>query len=164
MEVIRAPWRMGYIDSASKPSASEQNNCFLCEYAAQDHDEENLVVARGTYSYVLMNRYPYSTGHLMATPYRHTSDFTDLRPEEYCELFSFSQTAVTVLRQIMRPEGFNLGMNLGKVAGAGLDSHLHLHIVPRWNGDTNFMSVTAETKVLPQALSETYQRLIAAWK
>lgn len=163
MEVIRAPWRMRYIDAASKPNAPEQSGCFLCAYVGQDCDEENLVVARGVYSYVLMNRYPYSTGHLMVTPYRHTSDLADLRPEEFGEMFSFSQTAVRVLKQIMNADGFNLGMNLGKVAGAGLDSHLHLHIVPRWSGDTNFMSVTAETKVLPQALSETYKRLMAAW-
>ncbi len=164
MEVIRAPWRMGYINAASNASAPKKDDCFFCAYIAEKNDEENLVVARGTFSFVLMNRFPYSSGHLMIVPYRHTANFSDLLSDEYSEMFSFSQKATDVLKAIMRADGFNLGMNIGKVAGAGVDSHLHLHVVPRWNGDTNFMTVTAETKVLPEALSKTYNRLLKAWR
>jgi len=155
---------MSYINSASRPPEEEgMPQCFICAYIAEANDAENLVVARGAHSFVLMNRYPYSTGHLMIAPYRHTADFTALLPEEYGEIFSFAQTAVTALGTCMKPEGYNIGLNLGRVAGAGLDTHIHMHIVPRWNGDTNFMSVTAETKVLPQALSETYNQLLEVW-
>lgn len=164
MEVIRAPWRMTYINSASDSSSSQKSDCFFCAYLAEKNDEENLIVARGTFSFVLMNRFPYSSGHLMIVPFKHTATLSDLLPEEYSEIFSFSQKATVVLKTIMHTDGFNLGMNIGKVAGAGVDTHLHLHVVPRWNGDTNFMSVTAETKVLPEALSETYKRLLKAWR
>lgn len=164
MEVIRAPWRMSYINEASGQTASPKDSCFFCRYTAEDNDAENLVVTRGTFSFVVMNRFPYSSGHLMVVPYQHTANLSDLHPEEYAEIFSFAQKSTEVLREIMHAEGFNLGMNIGKIAGAGVDSHLHLHVVPRWNGDTNFMSVTAETKVLPEALSETYKRLRTAWR
>lgn len=159
MDVIRAPWRMEYINAY----AEAVTGCIFCQYPKELHDEENLIVYRGTYSFVILNKYPYSSGHLMIVPYRHTSDYSSLDDAEKLEVFALSQKAVTVLKAEMNADGFNLGMNIGKVAGAGIDTHLHLHIVPRWGGDTNFMSVTAETKVLPEALAETRGRLARRW-
>ena len=110
-----------------------------------------------------MNRYPYSPGHLMVIPYRHIADLLLLTPEENLEILSVAQKAVAALQCCMNPDGYNLGMNLGRSAGAGIDKHLHLHVVPRWSGDTNFMTVTAETRVLPEALEQTYDKVLAAW-
>ena len=174
MDILRAPWRMDYIDSSnneeSKKEKVEVNSeniktgCIFCDYATDDNDEENLIIARGKCSYVIMNRYPYSVGHLLIIPYHHTSNFSSLSDKEMFEIFTFSQQSVSVLQKIMKADGFNIGMNLGRVAGAGIDSHLHLHVVPRWNGDNNFMSVTAETRVLPEALSATHRKILNAWK
>lgn len=164
MEVMRAPWRMSYINGTPAGDAAGGGDCFFCRYIAENNDAENLIVARGTFSFVVMNRFPYSVGHLMIVPRKHTANLSELGPEEYAEILALAARATDVCRGVMRAEGFNLGMNIGKVAGAGVDSHLHLHVVPRWNGDTNFMSVTAETKVLPEALAETYGRLTDAWR
>jgi len=159
MDILRAPWRMEYIDSSNI-----KTDCIFCHYAADDKDEENLILARGNSSYVIMNRYPYSVGHLLIAPYRHTASLPSLSDEEKLEIFTLSQKSVSILQKIMNTDGFNIGMNLGRVAGAGIDTHLHLHIVPRWNGDINFMSVTAETKVLPEALSVTYRKILDKWE
>ena len=165
MDILRAPWRMDYIDSSyDKESKQEKTGCIFCDYVADDNDEENLIIARGKYSYVIMNRYPYSVGHLLVAPYNHTSNFPSLSDDEKLEIFTFSQQGVLILQNIMKADGFNIGMNLGRTAGAGIDSHIHLHVVPRWNGDINFMSVTAETKVLPQALNVTHRKILNAWK
>jgi ATP adenylyltransferase len=161
MDILRAPWRMSYINSSK--NNEEETECIFCKYPTEKNDDENLIITRGTCCYALLNRYPYSNGHLMIVPYRHTADMCSLSDKEKLNIMSFSQTALRALKATMNPDGFNLGMNLGKVAGAGIDSHLHLHIVPRWNGDTNFMSVTAETKVLPEALSKTWEKLSHAW-
>ena len=161
---------MEYIDS-SNPNGDEKENtsghietkktgCIFCDYATEGKDEENLVLVRKKLTYVIMNRYPYSVGHILIAPYRHTADLTSLSDEEKNEIFTLSQLGVSILQKSMNADGFNIGMNLGRVAGAGIDTHLHLHIVPRWNGDTNFMSVTAETKVLPEALSVTRQKFL----
>jgi ATP adenylyltransferase len=161
MDVLRAPWRIDYINSTK--SDKDENTCFFCLYASQQQDAENLILSRGATCFSLLNRYPYSNGHIMIAPYRHTSDITSLSDEEKLEIMTFTQQAVDTLQIVMNPGGFNIGINLGKIAGAGVDQHMHLHVVPRWNGDTNFMSVTAETKVLPESLSETRQKLFKAW-
>jgi ATP adenylyltransferase len=160
MDVLHAPWRMNYISSSKD---ANQNNCIFCDYSASTDDAENLIVARGITCFVLLNRYPYSNGHLMIVPYRHTADIGALDDDEKLELLTLSQKAIGTLKIIMNPDGFNLGINLGKAAGAGIDAHMHVHVVPRWNGDTNFMSVTAETKVLPEALSVTRSKLAEVW-
>jgi ATP adenylyltransferase len=157
---------MEYINSSNDDGYAnhKSESCIFCDYPKGDDDEENLILTRGTKAFVILNRYPYSTGHLMVIPYRHTSDFGSLANDEKLELLTLAQRCVAVIEATMRPDGFNLGINLGRVAGAGIDSHLHIHIVPRWNGDTNFMSVTSETKVLPEALMETRNKLLAAWQ
>ncbi|MDR3353540.1 MAG: HIT domain-containing protein [Synergistaceae bacterium] len=160
MDIIHAPWRMEYINSAGK---NDDEECIFCKYPKMRTDDENLIISRGSHVFLMLNRYPYSSGHLMVVPYRHTSDFLTLTEDESLDLMKMSQSAVLVLKKEFKPDGFNLGINLGKVAGAGIDSHIHLHIVPRWNGDTNFMSVTAETKVLPEALAVTWKRLSDSW-
>lgn len=165
MDVLHAGWRSDYINDVSHETTKRLNDeCIFCLYPVEDNDAENLILARGEYSFVIMNRYPYSTGHLMVVPYRHTRDFASLSTEEAVEMTALAQRAVLTLRKVLRPDAFNLGMNLGRTAGAGIADHIHMHIVPRWNGDTNFMSVTAETKVLPEALSVTYDRLIKEWE
>src|SRR5262249_41743565 len=123
------------------------------------HDRQNLVLFRTEFVFVILNRYPYNSGHLMVAPYEHTGDFVRLEPTTAAELMSVAQRSVDALRQVYTPEGFNLGMNLGRSAGAGVPDHLHLHVVPRWNGDTNFMPLIGETKVLPESLDQTYDRL-----
>ena len=165
MDILRAPWRMEYIDSSGKEERSDvkKDHCIFCAYAAESDDEENLILARGKSAYVILNRYPYSVGHLLVAPYRHTAAMSSLSEEEKLEIFTLAQKSVAVIEKIMNADGFNIGMNLGRVAGAGIDTHLHLHVVPRWNGDINFMSVTAETKVLPEALSVTRRKLLDTW-
>jgi ATP adenylyltransferase len=162
MDVIRAPWRMQYIYSTKEDN--KDKGCFFCLYPTQTNDEENLIIARGETCFALLNRFPYSNGHILIAPYKHTSDISSLSGEEKLELMTFAQFAISALKSIMSPDGFNLGINLGKTAGAGIDQHIHLHVVPRWSGDTNFMSVTAETKVLPEALSDTRIKLAEAWR
>ena len=153
-----APWRLEYIQSAD-----EQPGCFLCEAAAGGDDEELLVVKRGERALVLLNKYPYASGHLMVAPHRHTGDFGGLEDAETLELQRLAATALDVLGGTMGPHGFNLGWNLGRVAGAGVVDHVHLHVVPRWEGDTNFMPVLADVKVMPEHLSQTRRKLAGAW-
>jgi len=138
--------------------------CFLCADAADaQHDRDNLVLLRSSAVFVLLNRYPYNSGHLMVAPYTHVGDLVELEAPVAAELMHVMQRAVHALRQVYAPDGFNLGMNLGKSAGAGVPDHLHLHAVPRWNGDTSFMPVVGETKVLPESLDQTYERLVGAF-
>jgi len=173
-----SPWRSAYI------SGKQPRGCFLCRAAeprlqsnakrsrqfvgagrsvksveSVDEDRRNLVLFRGPKVFIIMNRYPYNNGHVMIAPYRHAGDVTKLTPAETRELFALLQRTVRILRQEMKPEGFNVGMNLGRIAGAGLADHVHLHVVPRWNGDTNFMPVNADTKVISEALATTWERL-----
>jgi ATP adenylyltransferase len=164
MDILRAPWRMDYLNSSESPKENtSQPECIFCAYPKEFNDEENLIIARGENAFVIMNRYPYSTGHLLVVPYRHTALFSSFTDAEKLEIFSLAQHSIEVLERTMKPDGFNLGINIGKTAGAGIDKHIHLHIVPRWSGDINFMSVTAETKVLPEALKVTRGRLIQEW-
>jgi ATP adenylyltransferase len=137
--------------------------CFLCEKPKQHKDVQNYILHRGEKNFVILNSYPYNPGHLMVAPCRHIASLEELTEEEQREHFEIVSRSVQVLRQVFNPGGFNIGINLGKVAGAGIDDHVHTHIVPRWQGDTNFMPVLSEVKVLPKALADTYQKLKGKW-
>jgi len=139
--------------------ADQQKGCIFCEKPKEQRDDENLIVARFDKCFVILNAFPYNNGHLMVVPYRHVPSLLDLADDELAELMKVVQISEGVLREALNPHGFNIGMNLGRCAGAGIDDHIHIHIVPRWNGDTNFMPVIGETKVLPELLSQTYGKL-----
>lgn len=157
------PHRMAYILGENKPDHAEGgDDCPFCR-APSRSDEDALIVARGELAYVVLNLYPYNSGHLMTVPYRHVADYTDLTADETVEVAELTRRAMRVLRAVMSPHGFNLGLNQGAVAGAGIAAHLHQHVVPRWGGDTNFMPVVAHTRVLPELLSQARARLSAAW-
>jgi ATP adenylyltransferase len=157
-ERLWSPWRMEYI---LRGEGEDGGGCLFCDLAAagRDQDEANHLLARGRLGFVLLNAFPYNPGHLMVAPYRHVGDFEELTADELAELMAFAGRAIRALREESGPHGFNLGMNLGQVAGAGIADHLHLHLVPRWGGDTNFMPVVGQTKVLPELLAETDRRL-----
>jgi len=133
--------------------------CILCDKPGQNNDAQNYILYRGSKNFVIMNAYPYNPGHLMVAPYRHVASLDELTDDELHEHFEIVSRSVRLLRQVFNPGGFNIGVNIGKVAGAGIDEHVHTHIVPRWQGDTNFMPVVAETRVVPEALAETYKKL-----
>ncbi len=158
MDFLWTPWRMDYIMS-DKSSAG----CVFCNASQQDNDDETLIVARGTHNFVILNRFPYNSGHLMIVPYRHQSSLEALSPETRLEMIEMASQAEHILNQVYHPQGFNMGINLGKSAGAGIDTHIHFHIVPRWEGDANFMSTLGQTRVLPEELPRSYQRIKAAW-
>ncbi|MDA1272517.1 MAG: HIT domain-containing protein [Verrucomicrobia bacterium] len=160
MEPLHAPWRIDYI-LAPKPPPSEES--LFSRIAQSNDDEGNHVVVRERTCYAVLNTFPYNGGHLMVIPYRQASNLGDLTDEELCDLMRLTRRSVTVLKEVMNPDGFNIGLNLGKAAGAGIEEHLHFHVVPRWSGDTNFMPVIAKTTVLPQALSELATRLRAVF-
>jgi ATP adenylyltransferase len=153
MEKLWAPWRMAYLE-VTAPSG-----CIFCVKPSAGQDEQSWILHRGERAFIILNAFPYNNGHLMVAPFRHTADLETLSPEEQAEIFQLTQLCVRLLRTAYRPDGFNLGMNLGKTAGAGIADHLHMHIVPRWDGDTNFMPVLADTKVLPDSLDNTYRKL-----
>jgi ATP adenylyltransferase len=157
VERLWAPWRLEYI-----ASADEQPGCIFCA-AVEGDDEEKLVVHRGARAIVLLNRFPYASGHLMVAPKRHVGDFGELEDEEVVEIHRLASSGIGALAQTYEPQGYNLGWNLGRVAGAGIVDHVHLHVVPRWAGDTNFMPVLAEVKVMPEHLQEARRRLALAW-
>lgn len=158
MEIKFTPWRMAYIKNSDHVP---DEGCVLCTLHQADaaHDAENLVLYRGATCYVVMNLYPYNSGHLMVVPYMHTADLPGLSEQCASDLFGLTRQCVALLRDEYSPHGFNLGMNLGRTAGAGIDEHLHMHIVPRWSGDMNFMPIVGGTKLIPEALDETYTRL-----
>lgn len=149
-----APWRMPYI-TASEPVPG----CLFCTKADDDDDIANHIVYRSEHCFVMLNLYPYNSGHLMVAPYQHTGDFAEIHSEVGADVFRVAQLATRVLAEAMHPDGFNLGINQGKVAGAGVADHIHLHVVPRWNGDTNFMPVLADAKVMPELLAATAEKL-----
>ncbi len=153
MEQIWAPWRMKYIEM-EKP-----RGCILCEKPGQNNDAPNYILYRGNKNFVIMNSYPYNPGHLMIVSYRHIASLDELTNEELHEHFEIVSQSIKVLRQVFNPGGFNLGINMGKIAGAGIEDHFHTHIVPRWQGDTNFMPVISDVRVVPEALAETYEKL-----
>jgi ATP adenylyltransferase len=168
MDILRSPWRYDYVSSAAEPKG-----CILCidsnstgpaasaDASIGDRDEERLVLYRGAHTFVMMNLYPYTSGHLMVSPFAHIGDLSDASGAQLGEMMSLAQVALKILKEAYRPEGFNMGMNIGRSAGAGVRDHLHLHLVPRWCGDVNFMTTTGETRVLPEDVNEGYSRLKA---
>lgn len=156
------PHRMVYIGGENKPTDSTAKQCPFCR-APQRDDADGLIVHRGVAAYVVMNLYPYSPGHLLVCPYRHVSDYTDATPAEVAEIAGLTRRAMRVIRSVSHPAGFNLGINQGDVAGAGIAAHLHQHVVPRWPGDANFLPVVAQTKAVPQLLDDTRALLAQAW-
>ena len=156
------PHRMVYIAGENKPTDDAEGNCPFCQVPGRGN-ADGLIVHRGEHVYAVMNLYPYSPGHLLLCPYRHISDFTELNAAESAELSAFTGQAMTVLRRVSHPAGFNLGINQGQVAGAGITAHLHQHVVPRWLGDANFLPVVAQTRALPQLLEDSRQLLATAW-
>ena len=154
MKQLWAPWRMAYINEGRN-----EEGCVFCNKLRAENTREALILAQSGHSVVMLNKYPYNNGHLLVAPQRHAADFLSLPPEEYSDLNETLRSAVQVIRQAFNPSGLNLGMNLGKCAGAGIEHHVHWHVVPRWEGDTNFMPVIAETRVMPQHLLDSYDRL-----
>jgi ATP adenylyltransferase len=142
----------------------DYEGCIFCLAAAEDNDEENLIFFRGETVFMILNRYPYTSGHVMCVPYAHVDRLHAMSQAARAEMMELTNQAVDVLQQVYKPQGFNVGLNLGEMAGAGLADHLHMHIVPRWGGDTNFMSSVGETRVLPESLDETYERVKSAWE
>jgi len=153
-KVLWAPWRMVFLEGDAIKTPADV--CIFCELLKQGDDEKNLIVTRRKHSFVILNKYPYNNGHVMIVPLRHTNDFTSLSKEELLELNQLAQTSMKVLAKAYGPQGYNAGMNLGAAAGAGIREHLHLHVVPRWIGDTNFMPVLADTKSMPHHLTASY--------
>ena len=162
VERLWTPHRMAYIKEDRAGDHDEPTGCPFCRAPGLPEDD-SLVVARGELVFAVLNLYPYNPGHLMVCPYRHVADYTELTAGETVELATFTQTAMRVIRRASGAHGFNLGMNQGSVAGAGIAAHLHQHIVPRWGGDTNFMPVVGRTKVLPQLLGDTRKLLASVW-
>jgi ATP adenylyltransferase len=154
MDYLWTPWRYRYIADGPK-----EDRCIFCDAVAADDDKKFLIVLRGEKNFVILNLYPYTSGHVMVVPYAHIADFSTADPDTLSEMMGLAQRVQIALAKTYRPEGFNLGMNLGRAAGAGITKHLHLHVLPRWNGDSNFMTVVGETRVEPEELSTTYERL-----
>lgn len=154
MKVLWAPWRMDYILSDGK-----EGGCILCPGDDRSQDEERLILYVGSMTIVMMNKFPYINGHLLVAPIRHLPDLEKVSEEEALDLMVMLRRSIDILKKSMGPEGFNVGLNLGKVAGAGLEEHMHFHIVPRWNGDTNYMTVFGEVRVIPEHISQTYRKL-----
>jgi ATP adenylyltransferase len=155
MKVMWAPWRVDYITSNKR-----EDGCIFCNRLAQKDDRANLILKRGKHAFVIMNRYPYSNGHLMAVPNRHVSSPAELSTEETIELMALVNECAAALSSEMKTQGMNIGMNLGKAAGAGVEDHVHFHIVPRWFGDTNFITVVGDLRVVPEHFQETYDKLL----
>jgi ATP adenylyltransferase len=140
-----------------------EDGCIFCSLPKQKDDQENLIIYRGKRAFVIVNRYPYTSGHLMVVPFAHKPDFVELNPKIRAEMMELATRCMRILRKVYNPQAFNLGANVGEVAGAGIPDHVHIHIVPRWAGDTNFMSTVGEVRVLPEILEETYRRIRTAW-
>ena len=156
MKRLWAPWRMKFVEKHA-------TGCVFCNIQAQSHDTENLIIFRGTKAFVILNRYPYTSGHLMVIAKVHQPSFEDLDAGTRSEMMELATKGIQVLRKVYKPDAFNLGANIGEAAGAGIAGHVHLHVVPRWGGDTNFMSTLAGTRVLPEELDETYRRILVSW-
>ncbi|MGA8144772.1 MAG: HIT domain-containing protein [Candidatus Acidiferrales bacterium] len=154
MDYLWTPWRYRYIADAAK-----DKGCIFCDAVAANDDAKTQIVLRGATSFVILNRYPYTTGHVMVVPFAHVADLAAAEPETLAEMMRMAQRVQIALQQAYHPDGFNLGMNLGRAAGAGVTGHLHLHVLPRWSGDANFMTVVGETRVEPEDLVTTYEKL-----
>lgn len=157
MKVLWAPWRMNYILS------KKDESCIFCELPKQNNDRENLIVYRSKYNFVIMNRYPYNNGHIMVVPYIHTPSLDNLSDEILLDFIKVTQHSINSIKKAFMPDGFNIGINIGRIAGAGMEEHIHLHMVPRWAGDTSFMTVFDEIRVIPEHLIQTYDRLYIAF-
>jgi ATP adenylyltransferase len=158
MKHIWSPWRMKYIRDHNQPKG-----CIFCEGVKMEDGEENLIVARREHCFVMLNRYPYTSGHVMVVPYAHVGSLDKLDVEVLSDVMETIKQSITVIDAVYEPEGYNIGANLGDIAGAGITDHVHFHVVPRWGGDTNFMTATADVRVLPEDLGETHRRLKEAW-
>jgi ATP adenylyltransferase len=158
MDHLWSPWRYQYV---SKPA--QAGDCFLCTVSSEQRDSENHVVLRGAYNFIVLNAFPYSTGHLLIAPYEHVASLEAASEEVAGEMMQMARMAESRLRQVYQPQGLNLGMNLGQAAGAGVPGHIHLHVLPRWNGDTNFMTTVSDTRVLPESLDVTFEKLKKAF-
>jgi ATP adenylyltransferase len=152
------PWRFQYVAKLDRPEG-----CIFCDLPKENRDEETLIVHRAKYNYIILNRYPYTTGHLMVVPFQHTDSLQGIDEATSQELFALVRQADAKLREIYRPKGMNLGMNLGEAAGAGIAEHIHMHVLPRWIGDANFLTVIGETRILPEELADTYRKLKAVF-
>lgn len=159
MKKLWAPWRLESIVQEKKQQ-DKAGTCIFCDIAQGEPNVENLVLKKGKFVYVVMNKYPYTNGHLMIIPYRHLDDYSDLNDDEIQEMTQFKQLSLSILKKVYNPQGFNIGMNLGEAAGAGIAHHLHEHIVPRWSGDHNFMPVLADVRVMLEHVQKTYERLM----
>lgn len=162
MERLWSPWRSKYIESFSEKQNGSEKRCVFCEKLSEKDDEKNLVIYRSPLSAIIMNIYPYNSGHLMIVPFAHKASFEELTEEEGHDVMKQTRLAMKLLRLTSNPDGFNFGANLGRVSGAGIDEHLHFHIVPRWSGDVNFMPVLADAKVISEGLEQTYKKLSEA--
>lgn len=157
MDYLWSPWRFQYISEADKKT----DQCVFCRAVAQNRDEEHFIFYRGVMNFLILNLYPYTTGHLLIVPYRHVATLAEAGKEELHEMIELAQRCQVALAEIYKPDGFNLGINLGRAAGAGVADHFHMHVLPRWTGDANFMSVVGETRVIPEDLTATYKKLKA---
>jgi ATP adenylyltransferase len=162
MERLWSPWRSKYIESFSEEKSGKDKRCVFCDKLAEKDDEKNLIVHRSTLCAIVLNIYPYNSGHLMIVPFTHKSTFEDLTDEENSDVMSETRLAIRLLRLTSHPDGFNFGANLGRVSGAGIAEHVHFHVVPRWSGDVNFMPVLADAKVISEGLEQTYKKLAGA--
>ena len=158
MENLWSPWRMKYVTDTESPGS-----CVFCAAPGQEDGTANLIVHRGEKVYAILNRYPYTSGHLMVVPFAHVSSIELLTPEVRFDMIEMVNQAIIVLRKVYQPDGFNIGINMGEAAGAGIAEHAHIHVVPRWAGDTNFMSTTGETRVIPEDLAVTFKRISETW-
>ncbi|BFI75340.1 HIT domain-containing protein [Sulfurisphaera ohwakuensis] len=156
MDILWAPWRSKYVSEASKNKSS---SCLFCDVIGKKEDKNNWIVYRGKFSFIILNAFPYNPGHLMVVPYKHVSSIEGLEEKEILEMMYFLKVSIKAIRKVYSPDGFNIGINIGRVAGAGIDQHVHIHLVPRWNGDVNFMPVIGGVKVLPEILEDTYNKL-----
>ena len=154
MERIWAPWRLEYVENASRAG-----DCILCAFPREGRDAERYILHQGRHAFVMLNAFPYSNGHLMVAPYRHTAQLGELDAAESLDILNLVRAGVEALGAAYKPDGFNIGINMGRVAGAGIEDHIHVHVVPRWNGDTNFMAVVGDTRVIPASLQAAYERL-----
>lgn len=158
MDYLWTPWRYAYVSSAERATG-----CIFCEMQAESTDENNLIVFRGEHCFIILNAFPYTSGHVMIVPYQHLDRLESLPPEAAQEMMTLSQRMERILRAVYHPDGINLGMNIGKAAGAGVAGHIHMHVLPRWVADANFMTAVGETRVLPEDLATTYEKLSRAW-
>ncbi|HKT45990.1 MAG TPA: HIT domain-containing protein [Candidatus Acidoferrales bacterium] len=159
MDYLWTPWRYAYMEQVTK---GKQPDCIFCDALARNSDEETLIVYRGKKAFIILNRFPYTSGHVMLVPYQHVAELASCDPEALTEMMALAQRLEAIFKKDYKPDGANLGMNLGRAAGAGVTGHIHLHMLPRWFGDSNFMTVAAETRVHPEDLRSTYTRLRSA--